>query len=237
MVIIGLIVGGILTGQDLIKAAQIRAQVTQFGGINTAIRTFKLKYNAIPGDMLSSSAVSFGLSSPSSGFANGGNGDGMINSNDYSFPINWLYEEPVLVFLQLSQAGLIEGAYSLPFGHYSYQSGEQFLMSKMGNTGLLLYSKSDGNLAYFWGLNNSVTDNSCPFINCVSTAGVITPQVAYFLDVKMDDGLPTTGHIRSATASNAPIYDTSDGICSTASTNKYNIQDTSISCRLIVDVQ
>ena len=50
LVIIGLIVGGVLVGQDLIKAAEIRATVSQVEGYNSAVNTFRLKYNGLPGD-------------------------------------------------------------------------------------------------------------------------------------------------------------------------------------------
>ena len=50
LVIIGLIVGGVMVGRDLIEASKIRAQVTQFSDIETQINTFNVKYNCLPGD-------------------------------------------------------------------------------------------------------------------------------------------------------------------------------------------
>ncbi|MEQ1788912.1 MAG: type II secretion system protein [Rickettsiales bacterium] len=50
LVIIGLIVGGVLVGRDLIRAAEIRSIATQKETIITSIMTFKLKYNCIAGD-------------------------------------------------------------------------------------------------------------------------------------------------------------------------------------------
>ena len=41
LVIIGLIVGGVLVGQDLIKAAQIRSVVTDIERYNAAATTFR----------------------------------------------------------------------------------------------------------------------------------------------------------------------------------------------------
>src|SRR6202790_4507951 len=61
LVIIGLIVGGILVGQDLVKAAEIRATVAQIEKYNSAVNTFRTKYNAIPGDLSSTNATGFGL--------------------------------------------------------------------------------------------------------------------------------------------------------------------------------
>ena len=51
LVIIGLIVGGVLVGQDLIVAAKNRALLSQVEEIDTAINTFRLKYNGLPGDL------------------------------------------------------------------------------------------------------------------------------------------------------------------------------------------
>ena len=50
LVIIGLIIGGVMVGQDLINAAKIRQQITQLEQIETQINTFKVKYNCLPGD-------------------------------------------------------------------------------------------------------------------------------------------------------------------------------------------
>ena len=72
LVIIGLIVGGVLVGQDLIRAATLQAQITQIQKFNTAANTFRLKFNALPGDV--ANAGNLGLT-PRSGSA--GQGDGM----------------------------------------------------------------------------------------------------------------------------------------------------------------
>src|ERR1700691_4635745 len=61
LVIIGLIVGGILTGQDLIKAAEQRATLAQIEKYNTAVNTFRNKFGGIPGDLPAATATSFNL--------------------------------------------------------------------------------------------------------------------------------------------------------------------------------
>jgi len=61
LVIIGLIVGGILVGQDLIKGAEIRATVAQVEKYNSAVNTFRTKFNAMPGDIPQAAAATFGL--------------------------------------------------------------------------------------------------------------------------------------------------------------------------------
>jgi prepilin-type N-terminal cleavage/methylation domain-containing protein len=58
LVIIGLLVGGVLVGQDLIRAAQVRKTGTLIEQLNTAVNTFKLKYNCLPGDCANASDFS-----------------------------------------------------------------------------------------------------------------------------------------------------------------------------------
>jgi hypothetical protein len=61
LVIIGLLVGGILVGQDLIRAAEARAQITQIEKYNSAVNTFRGKYGYLPGDINAATATQFGF--------------------------------------------------------------------------------------------------------------------------------------------------------------------------------
>src|ERR1700678_1068516 len=63
LVIIGLIIGGILTGQDLIKAAEARAQISQIEKYQTAVNAFYNKYGYLPGDIPNPYASQFGFQS------------------------------------------------------------------------------------------------------------------------------------------------------------------------------
>src|ERR1035438_8612722 len=77
LVIIGLIVGGVLVGQNLIAAATVRAQITQIEKYNTAVNTFRGKYNALPGDMQATQAAQLGFT-PRIGLVGRGDGNGLI---------------------------------------------------------------------------------------------------------------------------------------------------------------
>ncbi len=78
IVIIGLIIGGVLFGRDLIKAAEIRSQIQQIEQIETEINTFKLKYNCLPGDC--ATATDFFGTSFEGNIIYNGNGNGAINA-------------------------------------------------------------------------------------------------------------------------------------------------------------
>ena len=48
LVIVGLIVGGILVGRDLVRAADVRAQIAQNEKCQMARNTFRGKYGGLP---------------------------------------------------------------------------------------------------------------------------------------------------------------------------------------------
>ncbi|MGE0754982.1 MAG: hypothetical protein AB7L92_07455 [Alphaproteobacteria bacterium] len=52
-----LVIGGAVVGWDLIKAAEIRSQLSQVEELSAVTSTFKIKYNAIPGDMLDATSA------------------------------------------------------------------------------------------------------------------------------------------------------------------------------------
>jgi hypothetical protein len=48
-------------GHDLIRAAGVRAQISQIEKYNTAVNTFRGKYGGLPGDLDANDAAQFGF--------------------------------------------------------------------------------------------------------------------------------------------------------------------------------
>jgi len=80
LVISGLIIGGILVRQDLINAAAVRAQIKQIEKYQTAVNTFRLKFNALPDDMNAATATGFGFAARGT-YAGQGDGNGVLQAN------------------------------------------------------------------------------------------------------------------------------------------------------------
>ena len=62
LVIIGLIIGGVLVGRDLISAATVRAEISQIEKYKTVTRTFEEKYGyaqAQPGQTVPASSTCY----------------------------------------------------------------------------------------------------------------------------------------------------------------------------------
>lgn len=73
LVILGLIVGGIVGGKSLIRQTELQNIVREVNALNTAVNTFKLEYDHLPGDFPEAEDY-WGSSN-----ATNGNGDGYID--------------------------------------------------------------------------------------------------------------------------------------------------------------
>ena len=104
LVIIGLLLGGILKGQELITSARVRNIADQNSGIQAAYFGFIDRYRQIPGDMtLASAKQAIGNQMPDSAVDSTTPGNGRIDQGDFKEASN--------VWAQLAAAQFIQGAY------------------------------------------------------------------------------------------------------------------------------
>lgn len=73
LVIIGLLLGGILKGQEMMTNAKIKRTVNDFNGITAAVYSYVDRYGKLPGDDDAANARWAGVC------GNGGNADGELN--------------------------------------------------------------------------------------------------------------------------------------------------------------
>lgn len=194
LVIIGLVIGGILVGQDLIFTARLRSVTSEVQKYEVAVNTFRLKFNCLSGDC--SNATDYMVTT-------NGDGNGKIGSPTLI--------EMHLFWQHLALAGLISGNYSgvgvggqqgvvigtnAPQSSYSSGSGYAF------NTGVVTYGMGSGvtfaryyNSIISFGLNDNIIAVGIGNLN----AGVLTPTQALLLDRKYDDGSPANGYISTFT--------------------------------------
>ena len=115
LVIIGLLIGGVLVGQDSIRAAQTRAQITQIERYNSAVNAFVTKYGGVPGDLAANLATQFGFHVGNSCDGSPGkrDGNGLIEGSGVGYPLNQTVQETGLFWGDLSTANLVDGGYLL----------------------------------------------------------------------------------------------------------------------------
>lgn len=219
LVIIGLVVGGIVFGQELIRAAEIRKQVSQIEKYSVAVNTFAGKYNCLPGDC--PDAGSF--------FDNalGGNGDGLVDSGASGSE----EKERWNFWNHLGQAQLIDGAYDsteTSLMRIGIDSPAPVLKGHGGSVMGAANFNSTGGIQVFGASN--YTDISNFFGNkanvlyigtvddpALDTHGVYYAEEMYALDSKMDDGKPLSGMFRatnSMMSSGTAFYTTGAGTMS-----------------------
>jgi prepilin-type N-terminal cleavage/methylation domain-containing protein len=201
LVIIGLIVGGVLVGQDLIKAAEIRATVGQVEKYNAAVNTFRTKYNGIPGDLVYAQASAFGLVLPAAGLTSGGgtglgDGNGLIqDTSSGNSPIG----EPLIFWQHLSSASLIDGSLgtnivaAATVGATAPTPAQYLPTAKLGRGNYWVVGSDTGTNYYILGGVTAISTTAYTY------SLALTPIESYNIDVKLDDGAPNTGIVQART--------------------------------------
>lgn len=245
LVILGLLVGGILTGQNLIKAAELRSVTQDVNKYQAAVYSFRDKYQALPGDMPNavrfwgaqagtlndgpdSTCMALDVNSPATGEETcNGNGNGQVSG------AGW-YE--IWRFWQhLANAGLTEGQYAgvpgdatvtsvgiagfnMPPSRASQGAGFAVtFIASVTTSGGALFPGPYGNVMRFGGHEGVDQD-----------PGLITPEDAWNIDTKMDDGKPGTGDVRTYANNTRPDCTSTD----VAATAEYLVQGTISGCNL-----
>lgn len=208
LVIIGLIIGGVLVGQDLIHAAGIRSAVSDIEKFNAGATTFRGKYNGLPGDLVASRAVEFNFSPAATNNSTGAvgyrDGNGVLEAGALNAAL--IGGEDALFWQDLGASGLIAGTFP---GVGTSTTGTMLAITAATLPTYVPHSKLRDSASYFVFSNAgrnfygiaSLTQAAAGA--SMGTAGAITPVEARGIDEKIDDGFPTTGVVVSLTAAAA----------------------------------
>lgn len=215
LVILGLLVGGVLSGQSLIRAAELRSILTEKDKHVVALNAFRDKYLAVAGDMPNAFrfwGTDCGTDTTDTSTGCNGNGNGQVNLQ---------VGETLKAWEHLSRAGLVEGSYDGTGSGSVFGGG----LINMAETSIPKSKFPSG----YWNIihsgetahaGNSTSSLSLQ-IGGLATApniGVLpglTLGEALNTDTKADDGRANTGSIRG--------YDNSVGHCFDTGTDYYNI--------------
>jgi prepilin-type N-terminal cleavage/methylation domain-containing protein len=173
LVIIGLLMGGVLKGQELINSAKVKNFAMDFRNIPVLVYSYQDKFRALPGDDVGAEAhLGVGVFSA----ASGEKGNGVIEGNWYDGVAE--KTEAVAFWEHVRRANLATGA--LPI------TTDADLPNNADGGRIGVESGSSAN-AYITGMSGS-------FVVC--SAGILG-KFAKQLDVTMDDGNPYTGSMRA----------------------------------------
>ncbi len=243
LVILGLLVGGVLSGQSLIRAAELRAVTSEHSRYMAAVQSFRDKYFALPGDMANATQF-WGAAhatpatcqtTASTTIATcDGNGDGQVLDGSYEIFRFWQH---------LANAGLIEGQYNgvagpahalnhvigtnAPRARMSNAGwGFSFLGNHAGDAGT--YALDYGHLFWF----------GSPSIHRPQS-NILKPEEAWNVDTKVDDGRPAMGKVimRSETGGWGTASNCTTSTSNTDYNGNYNLASSTVGCALMIRQQ
>ena len=186
LVIIGLLLGGILKGQELITSARVRNIADQNSGVQAAYYGFIDRYRQVPGDWPEINAAQ---AIPN--VDNGGDASGRLDGD--------VWEEGLYLWEQLSKAGFIQGNYTGGSGS-APNAAETDVAPRNAFNGFLMLFRTD----------DYEGDDAVERLNLTLGRG-IPVNVLRELDLKIDDGLPETGVLRHALSAGAAMADNDVG--------------------------
>jgi prepilin-type N-terminal cleavage/methylation domain-containing protein len=209
LTIIGLLAGGVLAGRHLIKSARLRAAGTEFTQFQVAVKTFEDKYQALPGDMTNATAY-WGRADTgaftgqcAAPLTNVGTGTQTCNGDGNGRVGVWaagLYYETFRFWQQLVNEGLVTGPFT---GVHSVSGFSHAVIGE--NVPASRYPAGGWSLENYLNLTPwveafSVEVGNYYVIGANSTNGatympLFTPEEAFAIDTKMDDGKPARGNV------------------------------------------
>ena len=177
ILIVGLILAGVMKGQEMITSAKVKRIAGQLDEMRAAYLGFQDRFKALPGDFAEVS-----LAFECAGICLHGNGDGRIRAD--STPLNGSQvHEDLLVWTHLSSSGFLKGTYRMVDGEALYTDAN----SPKSPFSVYMQIDFDGQ----YGLSAGGT----PRHNLKSGAQMPV-EVAAELDRKTDDGKPYKGAVQ-----------------------------------------
>ncbi len=199
IVVIGLLIGAVFVGLEMLKAAGIRNTIGQVETYRAAVHTFQVKYNSLPGDILQTYASAFGMFALSSSNMGRGRGDGN-GLIECSGTTRDACGETLLFWRHLADANLIDGSFG-GSGNASIQPVSGLVASNVTDIDTSLPRTKTIPREYFIVYGDSGINyfQILPIVQVGATdayttgSNGISPQVALSIDSKLDDGLPNGG--------------------------------------------
>lgn len=242
LLVVGLLVGGVLSGRSLLRASELRSVSSDFTRYQTAARSFRDQYRALPGDMANATQywgaldadpnTCRALTSTNKKTCNG-DGSGVVGDLLIGGDPNLNTTEKFHFWVQLASAGLVEGDYSGfdAEGDDFATVGVDLPRSKIDRAGFSIVRpgvlEDLGDFMVYMGLTfpPNMLSFGTPTDRYTTGFPALKPAEAWSVDTKLDDGKPGRGKMLG-------FY---SGCASTtvASTSEYNLASETTACALL----
>ena len=174
LVIIGLLLGGVLKGQEMIENGKIKNLENDVKGVTAAYYAYRDRYNALPGDDINAVGRWPNANPAHQAVVVGTTGDGIVGTiNTWSACTSAAAATENCSFIQdLRLAGLLTGA-ATPADPVNAYGGVIRVVQ------------------------NNVAANTGAVVGLNLCFGNLPPKAAEALDAAFDDGNPATGNVRA----------------------------------------
>lgn len=237
LVILGLLVGGVLAGQSLIRAAEVRSVSSEQSRYRAAIYAFRDKYVALPGDMANATSFWGDQATGTSACASAATADGTPGTcngdgNGIVGPVGFSGTEGVRAWQQLAFAGLIEGNYTGYYDTSKLTIGLNVPASRYPKTGwAYLYRGTAASSTGVWDKPSNYLQTGSENNNEL-WGYAYSPEDAWNIDTKLDDGIPDQGTVLAHAGSGAGCVTPAAASWNTGSVAGRTYQFTSTGCTL-----
>ena len=188
LVIIGLLLGGVLKGQELINSAKVKNIANDLNGIAAGVYAYQDRYKAFPGDDKAASSHWTGVTN--------GDGNGIVGTSATTTNFNDAFAgttENVLFWRHMKNGGFVAGD----------KATNEWPRNTLG-----------GIVGVQTGSGDPLTPDLGGLVVCTSN---LTGKIAESIDLQFDDGKGNSGTLRgyrqnaSATATSADTPTEGDG--------------------------
>ncbi len=201
LLIIGLLIAGILKGQQLIENSRMTATIQQSKSYEAAVNTFRDSYNGLPGDIINADTRVPGCQAGNGVNCVVGTGNGIVGTTGQIGAVSsGLTTERDQFWLHMALANLITGIVPNYGGTAAEAWGTTLPAGRIA--GGFLVGFSDGQAAIGGAANTTMTGHyitlqGLPTGTAAGAAGggAVTADKAAQLDLKLDDGQPGTGDV------------------------------------------
>jgi len=180
LVIIGLLLGGVLKGQELINSAKVKNLASDFTNVPLYINVYQDKFKALPGDDVAAATHLLAI-------AGAGNGNGTI---DGLWKPALVTDDSALFWQHIRLANIAPGSTVVAVGTNNTFLPQNTLGGSIGISSLA---------------NSPISGLRGTYVIC---SDAIPGKLALQLDIAIDDGVPNTGVLQLIAAGSVALAGT-----------------------------
>lgn len=196
MTIVGLLIGGVLKGQELLENSRMGTLASQLKSYEGAITTFRDIYKGIPGDHNNATNVLKGCIAGNN-CANG-DGNGIVGTGAVNWHVSYDSSESFQIWKHLVLAELIKGVDpSRARVAATYNGGIDVPASPLGGQ---IFAQTITGVDDLYGFNGITAYLSGDRTGGWTGTTLFTPATALKVDLKIDDGIAFSGTAKAVSS-------------------------------------